>query len=79
MMEYKIVFHRNGTREEIDDFDTLEEAVEFGKTGREMGEFFFEYVLDENDIICFDGIDDVIGVERGSEVIGTQYKRGKGG
>lgn len=78
-MTYKLVIHRDGMREVLDEFDSFEEAAEFGESGRKMGEFFLEYILNDNDVIVYDGIDLVIGREREMVVIGTVYQRGKEG
>lgn len=69
---FKAVVWRYGVRY-IEEFETKDEATNFGEYGSDEGWHFFECVLDENDIVIYDGKPDVIGTRYESEV-GEKYK-----
>lgn len=64
---FKVVYHMHGSMF-IKTFDTKNEAMEFGNEGSATEEYFFEYLLDENDIIIYDGTIYVFGLEDQSDV-----------
>ncbi|MCM3425537.1 hypothetical protein RY280_23405 [Bacillus paralicheniformis] len=64
---FKVVYHRHHQRF-IKPFDTKDAAMNFGKMGSDYNELFFEYLLDENDIIIYDGTIYVFGLEDQSDV-----------
>jgi len=66
---YKTVTWVYGSRV-VNEFEDKESAMDFGEWGSDYGEHFFECVLDENDIIIYDGKESVIGIDDDSRVGG---------
>ncbi|MED3974633.1 hypothetical protein P4639_14665 [Priestia megaterium] len=75
-MMYKVVFHRYGKRYIEEEIDTLKEAEGLCEGLSDSGEGFPEYILDDSNIIVWDGKDGVIGIEH-EDMIGKKYEEVK--
>ncbi|WP_374187412.1 hypothetical protein ACEPPU_23985 [Priestia aryabhattai] len=70
---YKVVYHRYGKKYIEDDYETLEKAKSFAEYLSDYGEGFPEYILDDKDIIVWDGSDFVVGIEH-ENMVGKLYQ-----
>lgn len=62
MSKWKTVCWRYGQRTVTEHTDK-DEAYREGKIGADLGNHFFECLLDENDVIVYDGRKSVIGMK----------------
>lgn len=74
-MIYKAYYHRYGSID-FEEFESLEESINFIKEGADHGELFGDCVTDYNDIIVhdFDSATEVFGRETPKSREGSVYQ-----